>query len=189
MINNTLFSWHLFDEHSDLTRLTMVVETMELDDLVHEINLRRRGTRCEWSAKAMLTALIARSVYQHSSIESLRRELKRNPSLMRACGFEHYGDGYNDIDYRVPSKSAFSRFIAVVLEVERDAAGLSQMQQRLTDELVELLPDFGADVGFDGKALGSHSTGRRTARTGQPSDPDAAWGCHSCFSTDHTGRE
>ena len=131
---------------------------MELDDLVHEVNLRRR-------------------------------ELKRNPSLMRACGFEHYGDGYNDIDYRVPSKSALSRFIAVVLEVERDAAGLSQMQQRLTDELVERLPDFGADVGFDGKALRSHSTGRRTARTGQPSDPDAAWGCHSYFSTDHTGRE
>ena len=49
------------------------------------------------------------------------------------------------------------------------------MQQRLTDELVERLPDFGADVGFDGKALRSHSTGRRTARTGQPSDPDADW--------------
>ena len=79
MINNTLFSWHMFDEYSDLTRLTTVVETMELDDLVHEINLRRRGTRCEWPAKAMLTALIARSVYPHSSIESLRRELKRNP--------------------------------------------------------------------------------------------------------------
>ena len=75
----------------------------------------------------------------------------------------------------MPSKSALSRFIAVVLEVERDAAGLSQMQQRLTDELVERLPDFGADVGFDGKALRSHSTGRRTARTGQPSDPDADW--------------
>ena len=63
----------------------------------------------------------------------------------------------------MPSKSALSRFIAVVLEVERDVAGLSQMQQRLTDELVERLPDFGADVGFDGKALRSHSTGRRTA--------------------------
>ena len=83
MINNTLFSWHMFDEYSDLTRLTTVVETMELDDLVHEINLRRRGTRCECPAKAMLTALIARSVYPHSSIESLRRELKRNPSLIR----------------------------------------------------------------------------------------------------------
>ena len=83
MINNTLFSWHLFDAHSDLTRLTMVVEAMEIDDLVHEINRQRHGTRCEWPAKAMLSALIARSVYPHSSIESLRRELKRNPSLIR----------------------------------------------------------------------------------------------------------
>ncbi len=39
------------------------------------------------------------------------------------------------------------------------------------------------------QVIHSHSTGRRTARTGQPSDPDAAWGCHSHFSTDHTGRE
>ena len=62
MMNDTLFSWHLLDEHSDLTRLTMVVEAMELDDLVHEINLRRCGTRCEWPAQAMLTALIARCV-------------------------------------------------------------------------------------------------------------------------------
>ena len=57
------------------------------------------------------------------------------------------------------------------------------MQQRRSDPLVRLLPDFGADVGFHGKALRSHST------TGQPSDLDAAWGCHSYCSTDHTGRD
>ena len=101
---------------------------MELDDLVHQINRRRRGARCEWPAKAMLTALVARCVYQYSSIESLRRELASNSLLMHACGFEHYGDGFNDIDYRVPSKSAFSRFVAVLLEVERNTAGVSQMQ-------------------------------------------------------------
>ena len=74
---------------------------------------------------------------------------------MRACGFEHYGDGFA---YRVPSKSVFSRFIAVLLEVERDTAGLSQMQQRRSDQLVQLLPDFGVEVGFDGKALRSQKS-------------------------------
>ena len=29
---NDLFSWHMLDAHCDLTRLTMVVEVMELDD-------------------------------------------------------------------------------------------------------------------------------------------------------------
>ena len=41
---------------------------------------------------------------------------------MRVCGFEYNGDGFNDKAYRVPSKSAFIRFIAVLLEVERDTA-------------------------------------------------------------------
>ena len=42
MISDTLFSWHLLDAHCDLTRLTMVIEAMELDDLIHQINQRRR---------------------------------------------------------------------------------------------------------------------------------------------------
>ncbi len=149
---------------------------MEIDDLVHEINRRCRGTHCEWPAKAMLSALIARCVYQHPSIESLCRELARNPSLMRSCGFENYGDGFNDIAYRVPSKSAFSRFIAVLLEVERDTASVSQMQQRLSDQLVRLRP------GFDGKARRSRRTARHqtlippeeATLTATPTAPDAS---------------
>ena len=54
MINNTLFSWHMFDEHSDLTRLTTVVETMELDDLVHEINLAAPRVKAQSIVNARL---------------------------------------------------------------------------------------------------------------------------------------
>ena len=36
----------------------------------------------------MLKACIARIVYQHPSVESFRRELQRNPSLMLAYGFK-----------------------------------------------------------------------------------------------------
>ena len=40
-MNDTLFFWYLLDAHCDLTRLTMVVEAMELDDIVHQTNRRR----------------------------------------------------------------------------------------------------------------------------------------------------
>ncbi|MEW7978656.1 MAG: hypothetical protein AB2813_02315 [Candidatus Sedimenticola endophacoides] len=36
----------------------------------------------------MWNAVLAGVVYQHPSIESLRRELSRNPSLLQTCGFE-----------------------------------------------------------------------------------------------------
>ncbi len=49
---------------------------------------------------------------------------------------------------------------------------------------------------FDGKAIQSHSTGRKlTSRTdpdvGEPitSDPDAAWGCHQHYTIDANGKE
>ena len=35
----------------------------------------------------MWNAIIAGVVFQHESIELLRRELSRNPSLLQACGF------------------------------------------------------------------------------------------------------
>ena len=123
MLNDTLFSWHLLDAHCDLTSFTMVIETMGLDDFVHQINQRRR-------------------------------KLARNPSLMRACGFEHYGDGFNDIDYRVPSKSAFSRFIACLLEVKRETAGLSQMAYHGVEKTRQTLKYHGPAAHYGFECLG-----------------------------------
>ena len=63
-------------------------------------------------------------------------------------------------------------------------------------KLTELLPDFGQRVGYDGKAIQSHSTGRKLAHRVDPlsgeclsSDPDATWGCHKQFGTDSNGKE
>ena len=50
--------------------------------------MRSGGGRNDWPLEPMLKACIARIVYQHPSVESFRRELQRNPSLMLACGFK-----------------------------------------------------------------------------------------------------
>lgn len=41
-----------------------------------------------------------------------------------------------------------------------------------------MLPDFGQHLGYDGKAIDSHSTGQVDSKSGHCSDPDADWGHH-----------
>ncbi len=58
-----------------------------------------------------------------------------------------------------------------------DERGLvSGMIGRLRASLFEELPDFGRHLGYDGKAVASHSTGRIAGDRGKTSDPDADWG-------------
>jgi hypothetical protein len=60
----------------------------------------------------------------------------------------------------------------------------------LCERLMAALPDFGAHLGYDGKAIDSHSTGRVRRTTTQTSDPDADWGKHETRGIDHkTGKE
>ena len=44
--------------------------------------------------------------------------------------------------------------------------------------------DFGEHLGYDGKGLRSHSTGRKSRKTGQSSDPEADWGRHETSGKD-----
>ena len=43
---------------------------------------------------------------------------------------------------------------------------------------MRLMPNFGKHLGYDGKAVDSHSTGPAGRKTGKTSDPDAGWGKH-----------
>ena len=54
---------------------------------------------------------------------------------------------------------------------------------------MDALPEFGQHLGYDGKAIDSHSTGRVRQRTGATSDPDADWGKHETHGVDNkTGK-
>src|SRR5450759_4893853 len=48
----------------------------------------------------------------------------------------------------------------------------------LRGQLMEVLPDFGQHLGYDGKSIDSHSTGQVDSKNGHCSDPDADWGHH-----------
>ena len=58
------------------------------------------------------------------------------------------------------------------------------MVESLRASLFEELPDFGRHLGYDGKAIESHSTGRVAEDKGKTSDPDADWGKHETSGVD-----
>ena len=115
----------------------------------------------------------AMMVLQYRSVESLRHNLAANPMLMRVYGFPMKSNRKNS--FRVPSKSAFSRFMKLLEQLECEHDAMSALFYRNFDRLMEECLDFGTSLGLDGKKLHSHSADR-TRADGTCNDPDADWG-------------
>ena len=204
---NLPFSWNQVDKLSDLNRLSLVLEALPDTDIINALRAMRKNGRNEYPVSAMWRALIAGIVFQHESIESLIRELDRNSSLLALCGFSSVplqsraryrtepacgGARVTVIDppprSPAPKSFNFSRFLLNVVRIEQEQGLVSRMIDSLRGELMELLPDFGENLGYDGKALRSNSTGRKNCRKGETSDPEADWGKHETSGFDSNGK-
>ncbi|WP_245232797.1 transposase [Thiorhodococcus minor] len=81
------------------------------------------------------------------------------------------------------------RFLANVIALEETLGMVSDMVVILREQLMAVLPDFGAHLGFDGTDIASHSTGQKDRASGQTSDPEADWGHHETSGVDaRTGK-
>ena len=147
----------------------------------------------------MWNAVIAGIVFQHRSIEGLVREMHRNPALLHICGFAalprqskhnrtvrqnpHSGKAevisipQKPVD-TIPNCWNFYRFLGNLIALEEEQGLVGEMIKSLRKQLMAELPDFGQHLGYDGKAIDSHSTGQVNQQTGQTSDPDGDWGKH-----------
>ena len=72
----------------DLARLRLVLDTLPDEDIVAALDAGRGRGRNDYPVLAMWRALLAGIVFQHASIQSLLRELGRNPALLELCGFD-----------------------------------------------------------------------------------------------------
>ncbi len=187
------FSWRSVEGLPDLARLRVVLEVLPDEEVVAALEAGRGRGRNDYPVRAMWRALIAGIVFQHASMQSLLRELGRNPALLEICGFEALPlqgapvvalCAGRVVRYPAPLRSTvpgawnFSRFLGRVVRLEDERGLVSGMIGRLRASLFEELPDFGRHLGYDGKAVGSHSTGRVAGARGKTSDPDADWGKH-----------
>ena len=140
IINPFLFSWNDVEARSDLDRFYLVRDNLPDEKIVMGLEDRRGNGRDEFPVRAMWNATIAGVVFQHESIESLIRELSRNPALLEACGFdilprhkkpvaelkrneetgrmEIVWSGAEDAYYYVPDSWNFSRFLKNVIDLE-----------------------------------------------------------------------
>ena len=77
-----LFSWKDFQNDlqnlGDLERLKLVIETLPDAKLIRTLQLLRGNGRNDYPVAAMWNSLLAGIVFEHISIESLRREFNRN---------------------------------------------------------------------------------------------------------------
>ncbi len=202
-IQPSLFSWTDVEAESDLDRFTLARDHLPDERIIQYLEVMRGNGRDDYPVRAMWNAVIAGVVFQHPSMASLVRELKRNPALLQVCGFNILPvqkrpvaqltpdpDGgrpqvvwpqANPAVCSSPDEANFSRFLSNLIELE-DCLGLvTGMIPALRESLMQELPDFGQHLGFDGKAkatapgtrIGKPSERRIRMRTGENMKPSA----------------
>jgi hypothetical protein len=166
-----LFVWSDIEELGDLERLRLVLKVLPDEELMQKLErIRGRSGVDKYPIRAVWNSIIAGIVFQHPTIESLRRELKRNPLLRQLCGFNLFF-GNNT----VPGSSCYSRFFRRLGEHTKE---LEEIFQSLVSICYQELPGFGESLAIDGKAIESYASRPGNHSDDRRGDHDAKWGKH-----------
>jgi hypothetical protein len=163
-----LFKWQDVEAKSDLERLRLVLEHLPDEALMKKLEAHRDKGRDDYPIRPVWNSVLAGIVYQHKSVESLRRELLRNGELRESCGFDpHKGSD------AVPPSYGYTRFLKLLITFKSE---IDALFDTLVDTLKGLLPELGFSVAVDSK--GVSSAGRPTKETEEDGrrDRDADWG-------------
>ncbi len=179
-----LFSWKDVENLGDLKRLELVLENIPDDELIAKLREERGKGRNDYPIHAIWNSIIAGVVFQHNSIESLRRELLRNDRLRYICGF----NPIIPAEVVVPKSYNYTRFLKKLLKHEDE---IEKMFNTLVSKIKELLPDFGKILAYDGKALPSLSKHKPKDEKGKEDgrrDEDADYGVKKYCGVDENGK-
>lgn len=163
IIQQKIFSWKDVDSSGELERLKMVTEAIPDDGLMKALEAERKGRRDDYPIRAVWNSILAGVVYQHASIESLRRELLRNGELREACGFDPALG-----ERAVPSKDAYSSMLKKLMKKQQE---IDRMFDGLIEGLRNYLPELGRHLAIDSKKIESYARGKKNPE--ESSDPDA----------------
>jgi len=168
-----LFGWKEIGDLGDLERLNLVLKNLSDEKLMVALEKERDKGRDEYPVRAVWNSILAGVVYEHKSVQSLRRELERNGQLRELCGFE-VEKGVN----AVPGSWVYSRFLKNLMKHEEE---IEEIFEDLVERVKEELPDFGEYLAIDGKAIETHAKGKKRGmeeekRADGRRDIDADWG-------------
>mgnify|MGYP001582940054 CR=1 FL=1 len=168
----SLFQWSEVEALDDLQRLALVLKHLPDEALMQVLEKERGSGRDDYPIRPVWNSLLAGTVFQHPSVEALRRELLRNASLRQLCGFE-----VTSGTMAVPPSSAYTRFFRTL---KRHLPEIQGMISALVRMLMQELPEFGCYLAHDGKAICSHARAPKKDAPAKGVDgrreSDADWG-------------
>lgn len=159
-----IFGWEEIEDLGDLERLRLVLEYMPDEELMEILECERGNGRDDYPVRAMWNSILAGIVFQHESVEKLRRELSRNGQLRFMCGFEG----------KIPPAWVYTRFLKKLLKHKEQ---IDVMFERLVEQITDILPDFGKQLAIDGKAIPSFAKNQnKNQNSDGRRDTDADYG-------------
>jgi len=165
----SLFGWEEINDLGDLERFDLIINNLPDEILVQTMEKERNKGRNDYPVRAIWNSILAGCIFQHPTIASLQRELRRNSQLRLVCGFK-LGLGSD----AVPTSSAYSRFTHKLINKHYNL--LEDMFNELVNSMEELLPDFGKRLAVDGKAIQSFANGQnKIDRPDGRRDIDGDW--------------
>jgi len=126
-----------------------VLDYLPDEPLMRALESQRAKGRDEYPVRAVWNSILAGIVFQHNSVESLRRELKRNDRLRWLCGFD-IAKGEN----AAPPSWVYTRFFGLLF---KNAEYIEKIFDELVEHLRKELPGFGNNLAMDGKAVNTHA--------------------------------
>ena len=138
-----LFSWKDVENLGDLERLQLVLDVIPDEGLMRLLETRRGRGRDDYPVRAVWNSVLAGVVYEHASVESLRRELLRNDRLRWMCGF----DPLEQAEQVVPTPRAYSHFLGNLMAHQADV-------DAIFDELPVCTRQGGEAAGGPGRRIG-----------------------------------
>jgi hypothetical protein len=181
----TIFDYSEIEKLGDLERLALALEGIDDEALMQKLEAKRGHGRDDYPVRVMWNLLIAMIVFEHKTVNSFRRELKRNAQLRKMCGLEDFGRK----KHLVPPGRVFSGFIKSLAAQADEIASIFNVQ---VEGLYELLPEFGKKLAGDGKYIDSF------ARKEPPKDQkdtdlrtenDAKWSVKEYHYEDKNGKK
>jgi hypothetical protein len=163
-----LFKWQDVEARSDLERLRLVLDHLPDEALMKKLEARRDKGRDDYPIRPVWNSVLAGIVYQHRSVESLRRELLRNGELRDGCGFDPQKGSA-----AVPPSYVYTRFLKLLITFKTE---IDAMFDHWVDELKVLLPDLGVSVAVDSKGVDSAGRATKEKKSDGRRDMDADWG-------------
>ena len=154
-----LFGWKEIEVLGDLERLRLALDHLPDENLMRLLERDRGRGRDDYPIRAVWNSVLAGIVFQHVSIESLRRELMRNGQLRQMCGFDLFKG-----KEAVPPPYVYTRFLTKLMSRQ---GKIEEIFDGMVDKLHNLLDGFGRNFAIDGKAIRSHA---RRGRKGEEPD-------------------